>query len=114
MGLLAVALLTIGFIHSGNRLFVQLALVAGAIALVVPAAFKPITRLWFFISDLLGAGMSRVVLILVFFLVITPMGLLKRLFSGKRMLTEEWKKGRKTVFTVRDKVFSGSDISKPF
>jgi hypothetical protein len=114
MGLVIVLLLTLCFLHSGNRLFVQLALVAVAVALIIPAVFKPVACLWYSFSELLGTVMSRVVLTLVFFLVITPMGILKRLFSRKRMLTEEWKKGRETVFTFRDKVFSGNDISKPF
>jgi hypothetical protein len=114
MGLVIVLLLTLGFLHSGNRLFLQLALVAIAIVLIVPVLFKPVDCLWYFFSELLGTVMSRVVLTLVFFLVITPIGFLKRIVSRKRMLTEEWKKGRETVFTVRDKVFSGSDISKPF
>ena len=92
----------------------MLALSAVVVAVLVPALLTPISRAWFWLSEALGTVMSRVILTIVFFGVITPIGLLRRLFSRKRMLMERWKKDKESVFTVREKTFSAADLEHPF
>lgn len=51
-------------------------------ALVAPAALRPVEAIWMRVGEVLGNAMSMVLLTLLFFLLITPIGLLVRLFSG--------------------------------
>lgn len=54
-------------------------------ALVWPRFLGPVERVWMAFANLLSAVMTRVILTLTFFIVITPMGLIMRLF-GKDLL----------------------------
>ncbi|MDQ1351604.1 MAG: hypothetical protein QG657_1909 [Acidobacteriota bacterium] len=56
-----------------------------AAALIVPIVVKPVFILFLYIAHVMGWIMTRLILGILFYLVITPMGLLGRLF-GKRFL----------------------------
>ena len=114
VGLVLVLAFLICFLRFEDRVFVLLSLGAAIVSIVLPGMLKPISIFWYLLAEILGTVMSRVILTLVFFLIITPMGLLKRLVSRDRMLMERWKKGEESVFTVRDKSFSGADLKNPF
>ncbi|MEX1054605.1 MAG: SxtJ family membrane protein [Rhodothermales bacterium] len=49
--------------------------------LVAPTLLRPVYRVWMAIAVILGFIMTRVLLTLVFFLVVTPIGLLMRAFG---------------------------------
>jgi len=69
----------------------------GAIALVMSLALQPIWlrffRLWMKFAEVLSWVMTRVILSLCFYLVVTPIGLAMRLF-GKRPLDLRFKDGK--------------------
>jgi hypothetical protein len=50
-------------------------------ALVGPTALRPIERVWMRFADILSAVMTRVILVLTFFLVITPLAVVLRLLG---------------------------------
>lgn len=54
---------------------------AGAAALWRPALLVPLTRAWLKLGDLLHAIVNPLVMLLLFVLVVTPTGLLMRLFG---------------------------------
>jgi multisubunit Na+/H+ antiporter MnhG subunit len=54
-------------------------------ALAVPIVVKPVFILFLYIAHVLGWVMTRVILSVLFYLVITPIGLILKLF-GKKFL----------------------------
>ena len=52
-----------------------------AAALAVPAALRPLNRLWFLLGMMLSKMMTPVVMSLLFFVVVTPVGFLMRAFG---------------------------------
>lgn len=74
-------------VHGGHiRLWaLACAAVFAAFALIWPAALAPLNRVWFRFGMLLHKIVNPVVLGLMFFVVITPVGLFIRLFGGKLM-----------------------------
>lgn len=54
-------------------------------AVVYPALLGPVERIWMKMAHILGAIMTRVLLALTFYLIITPLGLFMRI-SGKDAL----------------------------
>ena len=52
-----------------------------AIGLAVPAALKPFYKGWMILAVIMGWVMTRVVLTLVYYLVLTPIGFLGRAFG---------------------------------
>ncbi len=68
--------------------FIGLAILFGAWGLTWPAGLKPIYKFWMGLAAVLGWFVSRLLLSLVFYLVVTPMGLVIRLF-GKDLLDKK-------------------------
>jgi len=94
-------------------------LIMGAIVVLVltmiwPAFFKLPGRLWFGFSEVLGGIVSKILLSLVFFIVLTPMGLLRKKLGFDAMRLKNWKQGDGSVFLERNKTFSAADLEKPY
>lgn len=53
--------------------------------LVLPTLLKPIQKVWMSLAIVIGWFMTRVILTVLFYLVVTPIGILARIF-GKRFL----------------------------
>jgi hypothetical protein len=56
-----------------------------ALGLLAPPLLRPVHRAWMGLAFVLGWFTSRLVLTLLFFLVLTPLGLARRLFVGHRL-----------------------------
>lgn len=83
-------------------------------ALLAPAAFKPFAWVWWNFSLLVGAVVSRLLLGAVFFVVITPIAIARRLLGSDPLKLRQWKAGPQGVFHVREHTFSASDLENPF
>ena len=55
------------------------------LGLAVPVLLKPIHKIWMILAILMGWLMTRVLLVVLFYLVVTPISILAKLFS-KNML----------------------------
>lgn len=82
--------------------------------MMVPRIFHPIAVFWFALSDLLGAVVSRILLSALFFGVVTPVGALRRLFGKDSLKLRAFKASEESAMTVRNHVFVGEDIEKPY
>ncbi len=69
-------------------------------AVVRPATLQPLNQLWFRLGLLLGRIVSPIVLGIIYFLWITPIALVMRLFN-KRFLALEFEPGAKSYWIVR-------------
>lgn len=94
--------------------FVGYAILLLLLDMVWPQAYKPAAKLWFGLSHVMGAVMSKVLLSVVFFLVVTPMGLLRKAMGKDPMQTRAFKKDTGSVFKTRDHLFTGKDIETPY
>ena len=112
MALTLIALL-LAYFWSSQR-FLALAIVLMIVNMIVPSLFKPFARIWFGLSHILGAIMSRLILSLIFFLLVTPVGLVRRMMGKDSLKLRNWKNGNESVFVVRDITFSKDNIEKPY
>lgn len=71
-----------------------------ALGLILPSVLIPFQKIWMALAVVLGAVMSRLVLALLFFLVLTPIALLARL-TGKSFLTLNIDKNADTYWISR-------------
>lgn len=71
------------------------------LALAFPMALKPLQIPWMLLALALGFVVSRILLGVLYFLVLTPMGLIGRLL-GKRFLDERIDRGAESCWRVRD------------
>jgi multisubunit Na+/H+ antiporter MnhG subunit len=70
--------------------------------------------LWFGLSHLLGAVVSRIILTLLFFLLVTPVGLVRRWVGADSLQLKKWKKDRGSVFVVREGTILPKDLENPY
>ena len=94
-------------------------LVIAAMAVLVltmtwPAVFKPLARVWFGFSHFLGGIVSRIILSLVFFLIVTPVGLIRKALGADPMKRKQWKKNDGSVFVDREQRYKQKDIETPY
>jgi hypothetical protein len=67
----------------------------------LPILLKPVYVVWMTFATILGWVMTRVILSIVFFLVITPIGLIGRLFRYK-FLELKWDSAKETYWNYRE------------
>jgi len=79
-----------------------IALIFLVLGLTKPSVLKPLNTGWIKLGEILGKIIAPVVMLLVFFIVITPIGLMLRLF-GKDILGLKFSEKVKTYWITRDK-----------
>jgi len=94
--------------------FVDVALVLLVLTMTAPGLFRPAAGVWFGLSHLLGAVMSRVLLAVVFFGIVTPIGWLRRALGHDAMRLRAFGRGDESVLVARDHTFSAGDLEKPY
>ncbi len=82
--------------------------------MTVPWIYRPVAVVWLGFSDLLGAAVSRILLSIVYFAVVTPIGILRRLAGKDSLKLRAFKAGKDSVMLTRNHVFVGQDIEKPY
>jgi len=79
-----------------------------------PNILKPVNKVWMTLALILGWFMSRVILIILFYLVLTPVGLIAKL-SGKHFLDLKIDKERTSYWVKRKKESSTKiDLERQF
>ena len=83
------------------QLFIYMASSFIGISLVIPVILKPIYLVWMIFSVILGWFMTRLILSLLFYLIITPIGLVLRLM-GKDLLELRKKEVQDSYWNMRN------------
>ena len=98
----------------GKHQFLVAAIIIIVLNMTVPSVFKPIARLWFGLAHVVGAFMSRIILTVVFFLVVTPVGILRKWMQRDTLLLKRWKKDGDSVFQKRFYRYDPNDLDRPY
>jgi hypothetical protein len=84
------------------------------VAMSVPTVFRPLAVVWFALSRAMGAVSSRILLTIVFFALVLPVGLVLRLFGKDPLRLRQFKRGHHSVMTVRDHTVTARDLVHPY
>lgn len=84
------------------------------VTLTIPIIFYPFGAVWFWLSRVLGVISSRVLLTVVFFIVVTPVGLVRRLLKKDNLKTDQFKKSAKSVMEDRNHLYTAGDFTNTF
>ncbi|NJB68715.1 putative membrane protein YccC [Desulfobaculum xiamenense] len=104
----------IAFLFGAGRGFVAAATFALVLTMTWPAPFGPVARVWLGLSTALGTVASKVILTLVFYGLVTPMGIARRMLGCDVLKLRQWKRGDASVFDVRDTTYSAGDVERPY
>ena len=96
------------------KFLMLLAVIFLLLAMTWPRIFKPFAHLWFGLSTALGTVMSKIILAILFYLLVFPLGALRRTLGKDAMRFKDWKKGGDSVFRARDQRFTAEDLEHPY
>lgn len=68
--------------------------------LTVPGILKPLHKIWMILAIIIGWIMTRVILIILFYLIVTPIGLFAKIFR-KEFLDLEFSKNANSYWVLR-------------
>ena len=68
---------------------------------ILPSILRPVYRIWMLIAYFIGGIVSRVILTVLFYVVLTPTGLVLRLF-GKDVLDQRFEKDKVSYWIKKD------------
>ena len=97
-----------------REILVTVAMIALIVDMTVPRLYRPVAVLWLGLSHLLGTVVSKILLTLVFFGVVTPIGLARKLLGFDSLRLRDFKSDETSVMIVRNHIFTGKDIEKPY
>ena len=106
---LALILLLIGHFR-GDKIYFSIAILILIVDMTCPIVFKPFAFFWFTLSELLATVVSKVILGGLFFLVVTPIGFLRKLLGEKILHLNFGDRSGSSVFTVRDHLYNPRDL----
>jgi hypothetical protein len=109
-----VLLLLIVYGYTKRQGFFVAAIVLHVLNMTAPKAFRQVAVAWLGFSHLLGTVMSKIVLSIVFFLVVSPVAIIRRLMGKDAMRLRAFKAGDDSVMVRRDHAFVASDIERPY
>jgi len=98
LGLLGGWILYRGKLHATAFLIVGGAFLL--LAFILPVALKPLQKIWMTIAVVIGWVMTRVILIVLFYFVVTPIGVIGRL-CGKQFLDKTFQPGTETSHWIK-------------
>jgi len=113
-GMAMVLLLLLALLKWGRSELLIAALIVLVVNMIVPQVFRPVAIAWFGLAHLLGAVASRVLMFVVFALVVTPIGLLRRALGKDSLRLRAFRASADSVMVVRNHTFTASDLEKPY
>lgn len=113
-GMAMVLLLLLIFVGRKREGYLFAAMGLHVLNMTVPKVFRPLAFLWFGLSDLLGAVMSKVLLSIVFFGVVIPIAAVRRMLGKDSLKLRVFKAGKGSVMLVRDHTFVAADLERPY
>ena len=111
--ILAMAILVLAWYYEEWSLIVP-ALGVLFLGLLLPLIFYPLAFLWFGLSKVLGFISSHILLILAFFLLVVPIGTIRKWMGKDSLLLKKFKKETSSVFKNRDHLFDLDDLRNTF
>jgi len=97
-----------------DQMFVKPALVILLICMIYPDIIKPFAYIWFKFSEILGHVASKILLSFIFFVIVLPIGLIRRMSGADALKINAWQSGNDSVFIVRNHLFTSEDIKFPY
>ena len=106
------SLIIIGLLARRPFLSVYIAILFLLIGLFITPCARIIHHVWFKVVELISLVNSRIILTFIFFFVLTPLALTRRLF--KRQDTLNLKPVKKSLFKERNHTYSQDDMTRPW
>jgi hypothetical protein len=113
-GLVIVLILLLISYWKENLFFILLSIATLLVVMTIPGVLKPLAFIWHHISAAISSITNRIILTIIFGVVLTPVGIIRRFLGFDAMKRKTWKNGSDSVFKTRDHVFTSDDLNMPY
>ena len=113
-GMAMVLLLLILYVSLNRRELVLGAMALHVLNMTAPQLYRPVAVVWLGFSHLLGTVVSKMVMSIVFFAVVTPIGVLRRLLGKDSLKLRDFRASDESVMWERNHTFTGKDMESPY
>lgn len=112
LALVLILLLTAWF--SNNSLLLPPAIILLVTAMSLSVVFKPFAMIWFALSALLGTISSKLILTLIFFLIVLPVGLIRQMTGADPLQLRNRHLKKESAFKKTKHTYQKKDLSHPY
>ena len=112
-GMMITLVLLIISLWMKNNLY-RYAIVTLLVAMLVPILYTPFAWLWFRMAKLLEQATSKTGLFLIFFMIITPVGFIRRLTGKDTLQLKRFKRDKRSVLEEKVHHYTQDDMKKQF
>ncbi|MCP3954420.1 MAG: hypothetical protein GY697_19720 [Desulfobacterales bacterium] len=113
-GMAAVLILLLIAWFTATITWVIPAIVVLVLTMTIPVVFKPLAIVWFGLANLMGHVVSTVILTTLYFFVLMPVGVIRRMGGADALGLKKWRNGDESAFVVRDHPYAAGDLEKPY
>lgn len=103
--------LLVFYLIFNNVYFIYASVAIGGLSLLIPTVGKGINWVWFKIAEVLGWINSRILLSLLYYIFLTPISLLYRIFKKNSL---DIKAPSKSIYEERNHIYSSKDLDNPW
>lgn len=113
-GMAMVLLLLILYMLQKRQGLVVAAIALHVLNMTAPLIFRPVGVIWLGLSHVLGTVTSKILLAIVFFLIVTPMGVIRKITGKDSLKLHAFRASEESVMWERNYTFKASDLEKPY
>ena len=113
-GMAATLLLLLGYWFFPSRPLLAGATLCLVANMIWPGVFRPFAIFWYGLSSILGAVVSRIILGIVFFGIVTPIGLLIKVAGKDSLKLKKMKDSPGSLLVEKNKTFESKDLIHPY
>ena len=113
-GQIAVLVYIVLALYLKNNHFVMAAFWILLATILLPDIFYPIAVIWFGLSRILNKISSFIILNLIFFLLVIPVGMFRKIIGRDNLKINQFRKSRKSVMTERNHLYEKADLVNTF
>lgn len=106
--------LLLGNVFFHNHVYNIAAIIITILVMTKPTVFKLPAIIWFGLSHILGSITSTILLSIVFFCIVWPIGFFINLFRKDPMQLHQFKQSHESVFFNCNKTYQPQDLVTPF
>ena len=113
-GMAVVLIFMIIGLFTGNDLYYKVAIPVLVMNMIYPMFYYYFAILWLGFSHILGTVVSKIILSILFFVIVLPIAMLRKLMGKDTLKLKLFKKSDGSVMHKRNHHFSSEDIVNPY
>ena len=113
-GMAIVLILLLISLFTENPLYFKIAIPVLIMNMIYPMFYYYFAILWLGLSHLIGTVVSKIILSVVYFVIVFPMAMVRRMMGKDTLRLKQFKKSNSSVMHIRNHRFSSDDVIHPF